>query len=131
MKYPIYVWQEGDSAFGATFPDLPGVHTAADTLDDLERMAQEAVELMYEDSDEQIPAPTYDIKKLHANEVDDGTGFWMFVEIDLSKVSSKSVRLNISLPERLVHQIDAAAEKRHMSRSAFLALAAQHEMGHA
>ncbi|WP_353192124.1 type II toxin-antitoxin system HicB family antitoxin [Pandoraea pnomenusa] len=131
MKYPIYVWQEGDSAFGAAFPDLPGVHTAADTLDELERMAQEAVELMYEDSADAIPAPTYDIHKLHAHEVDDGNGCWMFVDIDLSKVSSKAVRLNISLPERLVHQIDAVAEKRHMSRSAFLALAAQREMEHA
>ncbi|MBP0629293.1 type II toxin-antitoxin system HicB family antitoxin [Cupriavidus sp. AcVe19-6a] len=36
--------------------------------------------------------------------------------------------MNISLPERLVQQIDDAAKSRHMSRSAFLALAAQHEM---
>ncbi|MCI3204609.1 MULTISPECIES: type II toxin-antitoxin system HicB family antitoxin [Pandoraea] len=128
MKYPIYVWQDEESAFGGVFPDLPGVHTAADTLDDLERNAQEAVELMYGDGDYVIPSPTHDLRKLRENEVDDGNGSWMFVDIDLSKVSNRAIRLNISLPERLVHQIDAAAEKRHMSRSAFLALAAQHEM---
>jgi len=128
MKYPIYVWQEGDSAFGAVFPDLPGVHTAADTLEELERNAQEAVELMYADGDKAIPAPTYDLRKLHAHDVNDDNGSWMFIDIDLSKFSHRAIRLNISLPERLVQQIDATAEKLHMSRSAFLALAAQHEM---
>lgn len=52
----------------------------------------------------------------------------MMVDIDLSKVSTKAVRLNISLPENLVHRIDEAAQTRRMSRSAFLAMAAEHEM---
>jgi len=131
MKYPLYVWQDEGSAYGATFPDLPGVNTAADSLDDLERNAQEAVEAMYYDNDEPIPPPTHDAKKLHSHEVNDGEGFWLFVDIDLSKVSSKAVRLNISLPEQLVARIDSTASRLHMSRSAFLALAAQHEMAKA
>ncbi|MGF6540602.1 metal-responsive CopG/Arc/MetJ family transcriptional regulator [Paraburkholderia youngii] len=40
----------------------------------------------------------------------------------------KAVRINISLPEVLVQEIDAYAQARGMSRSAFLALAAEHEM---
>lgn len=75
------------------------------------------------------PAP--DTEKLYANEVKDDEGFWLFVDIDLSKVSSKAVRLNISLPEQLVARIDSTASRLHMSRSAFLALAAQHEMAKA
>jgi len=55
----------------------------------------------------------------------------MPVDIDLAKVSSKAMRLNISLPERLVVQIDAAAQARRLTRSAFLALAAEHEMAQA
>lgn len=55
----------------------------------------------------------------------------MTVDIDLPKVSTKAVRLNISLPENLVHRIDEEAKARHLSRSAFLAMAAEREMAYA
>ena len=55
-------------------------------------------------------------------------GFWMMVEIDLSKVRSKTMRLNITLPERLVRSIDAYAASHRLSRSAFLASAAERAM---
>ncbi|MFX6258569.1 type II toxin-antitoxin system HicB family antitoxin, partial [Acinetobacter baumannii] len=55
-------------------------------------------------------------------------GSWMLVEIDLSRVNAKAVRLNVSLPQGLVARIDAVAQARRMSRPAFLALAAEHEM---
>ncbi|MEJ6666774.1 MAG: type II toxin-antitoxin system HicB family antitoxin, partial [Alcaligenes aquatilis] len=58
-------------------------------------------------------------------------GFWMMVDIDLSKVNNKAIRLNISLPESLVHRIDAVAKAQHLSRSAFLAKAAEREMANA
>ena len=51
-----------------------------------------------------------------------------FGEVDLAKVRDRAVRLNISLPESLVPRIDAYAKARGMSRSAFLAIAAEHEM---
>jgi len=38
-------------------------------------------------------------------------GAWMLVNIVLTKVSTKPVRLNSSLPESLVREIDAAAKK--------------------
>jgi metal-responsive CopG/Arc/MetJ family transcriptional regulator len=43
----------------------------------------------------------------------------------------KAIRINISLPEALVHEIDTYAQAHGMSRSAFLALAAEHEMANA
>ncbi|WP_368647312.1 type II toxin-antitoxin system HicB family antitoxin [Castellaniella ginsengisoli] len=46
---------------------------------------------------------------------------------DLSKINTKAVRLNISLPENLVHCIDAVAKAQHWSCSAFLAKAAEQE----
>ena len=52
----------------------------------------------------------------------------MLFDIDLSRINARAVRLNISLPERLVQRIDAEAGRRKLSRSAFLALAAEHEM---
>ena len=53
----------------------------------------------------------------------------MLVEVDLSKINKRAVRLNITLPENLLGKIDEAAANRRMSRSAFLALAAERELG--
>jgi len=62
----------------------------------------------------------------------DFAGFtWGFVTTRNIPALKKAVRINISLPEALVHEIDAYAQARGMSRSAFLALAAEHEMADA
>jgi hypothetical protein len=55
-------------------------------------------------------------------------GIWMMVDIDTSKLRTKSVRLNVSLPEGLLRRIDNEAKSRRMSHSAFLAMSAQREL---
>ena len=127
MLYPVYVHKDEDSAYGAILPDMPGVHSAADNLEDLPAALQEAVELMYEGEALMPPRPNLVDKYRRQREFK--SGFWMLVDIDLSKINTRAVRLNISLPENLVGKIDAAAASRRMSRSAFLALAAEHELG--
>ena len=74
----------------------------------------------------EIPPPS-DIDRWKDDEDLQG-GFWLLVEIDLAQVNAKPVRLNISLPAHLVQRIDRAAEAEHMSRSGFLARAAQRAM---
>lgn len=126
MLYPIYVHKVADSAYGVTFPDFPGCFSGADEAQDIPRLAQEAVEAhFFGDSD---PIPAASTPDQWASSEDYQGGFWMLVDIDLSKVNAKAVRLNISLPENLVHRIDASARERRMSRSAFLATAAEREM---
>lgn len=127
MLYPLYVWKDSNSAYGGTFPDLPGAHTAADELHDLPAMAQEAVEAMFEGEDVEIPAAS-EIEKWK-DDPDYQGGFWMMVDIDLSKINAKPVRINISLPESLLHDIDLAAKAQHLTRSGFLAQAALKAMG--
>lgn len=129
MLYPIHVHKDEGSAYGASFPDFPGCFAAADDLQDLPRAAQEAVEAHFYGETEGIPAPS--APETWAGHEDFRGGYWMMVDIDLSKVSTKAVRLNISLPENLVHRIDEEAKARHLSRSAFLAMAAEHEMANA
>lgn len=128
MLYPVYVHKDPESAYGVTFPDFPGCFSAADELEELPHSAQEAVEVHFEGEDVEIPPPTA-IEKLAADTAYEG-GFWLLVDIDLTKVSTKSVRLNISLPARLVGEIDRYAAEHHMTRSGFLAKAAQQAMGH-
>lgn len=127
MLYPVYVHHDAGSAYGVTIPDLPGVFTAADESADIPRMVQEAVETRYE-GESAGPAVASSLERYSQSDEYTG-GFWMLVEVDLSRLSTRAVRLNISLPEYLVGRIDQAAASRRMSRSAYLALAAEHELG--
>lgn len=127
MLYPVYI-HLGDAghAHGVTFPDFAGSYSAADSWDDLPAAIQEAAEAHFAGEEGPIPLPT-PLEKLVSNPDYQG-GVWMLADIDISKVQSRPVRLNISLPERLVHQIDEAAKARHLTRSGFLAQAALKEM---
>ncbi len=52
------VHQHGDSAYGITFPDAPGCFSAADTLEDLFVMADEALGLWLEvAADDNVAVP--------------------------------------------------------------------------
>lgn len=126
MLYPIHVHKEEGSAYGASFPDFPGCFAAADELQDLPRAVQEAVEAHFHGETEAIPGPS--APEAWAGQENFEGGFWMLVDIDLSKVSSKAIRLNISLPESLVHRIDAMAKEDNLPRSALLATAAKYHL---
>ncbi len=126
MIYPIYVHQEGDSAWGATFPDIPGCFTAADDLDDLPRAAQEAIEVHFDGEEDAIPPPG-DLERLKDIPEFNG-GFWMFVDIDLSKVNTPSERVNVSFPGNVLRRIDQYAAANGMTRSGFLTFAAARMM---
>jgi flagellin-like hook-associated protein FlgL len=52
----------------------------------------------------------------------------MLMDIDLSKVNTRPLRLNISLPESQLRDIDRYAKSRHLTRSRFLAQAAMKAM---
>jgi predicted RNase H-like HicB family nuclease len=126
MLYPVYVHKDSESAYGVTFPDFPGCFSASDDLEGLPRLAQEAVEVHFEGEDVEIPPPTA-LEKLAADPAYEG-GVWLLIDIDLAKVNTKSVRLNISLPANLVGEIDRYIAEHHLTRSGFLAKAAQQAM---
>lgn len=109
MLYPVYVHKNEDTAYGLTFPDFEGCFSAADEMQDIQRMAQEAVECHFEGEDIPLPAPSSPEQWL-GDERFEG-GFWLLVDIDTTKVNTKSVRINISMPEALVKRIDAVAKK--------------------
>lgn len=128
MLYPVYV-HVGDAkhAHSVRFPDFPGCFSAADRWEDLPAAIQEAVEAHYLGEPEAVPAPTPLEKLASLPEYQDG-GVWLLADIDLSKIETKPVRLNISLPSNLVQEIDSWVSQNHMTRSGFLAMAAQRAM---
>ena len=126
MFYPAYIHKDADSAWSATLPDFPGCFSAADEWEALPTAIQEAAEVYFEGEDTDISTPSS--PEQWANDERFQGGYWMLVDLDLSKISTRAMRLNISLPERLVKEIDTFARSENMSRSAFLARAARHEM---
>jgi predicted RNase H-like HicB family nuclease len=127
MKYPLYVWH-GDAGFRCRFPDFPEADAVGGSLEELVRNAQEMVERIYDGSEQLIPAPTCDTSELKTLEMDDGQGIWMFVDINLSRVTSRAVSFEFSLLDGLLQQVDAAARERNLTRSAFITQSITHEL---
>ncbi len=60
----------------------------------------------------------------HQSNEDFGGGVWALVDADVSKLSGKRVRVNITLPERVLAIVDEAAKREGETRSGLLARAA-------
>ena len=116
----------GDVAQGyrATFPDVPDCVVQAGNLPELLVEARQmlATHLQRtEDAGEPWPEPT-PIERIAA------TAGAIPLLVDVS-VEDTPVRVNISLGERLLQRLDAAAEARGMTRSGFIAQAVRHSLG--
>jgi predicted RNase H-like HicB family nuclease len=127
-NYIAIVHKDPNSDFGVSFPDYPGCITAGRNIDEAKDMAQEALSLhiqgMIEDG-AQLPVPS----KLEDIMSDpDFAEAAAYLVVDVPDAKPKSVRVNITVPEMTLKQIDAAAKKRGMSRSAFLVHAAQNAL---
>ena len=71
--------------------------------------------------DEDIPLPV-EIER-HQQNSDFANGIWALVDIDLSKLSGKVRRVNITIPERILKRIDASAKQNGESRSGLITAA--------
>ena len=125
MLVSVVIHKDKESDYGVTVPDFPGCFSAGDSVEDALLQAVEAIELhlegMLEDG-EAVPELT-PFEVLQKNK-DHKSGVWFFVSIDPSKIAGKAKRINITIPERLLDQIDKAVELEQTSRSGFLTAAA-------
>ena len=126
MKYPIAI-ESGDEthAYGVVVPDLPGCFSAGDSLDEAIGNAKEAIELWMETViADGKPIPEASPISKHQADTEYAGWIWAVVEVDLSKLSGKAKRVNITLPERVLAAIDQAATRFGDTRSGLLAKAA-------
>ena len=129
MQYPIIIHKDEDSAYGVIVPDLPGCFSAGDTIEEAISNSHEAIECHIEGlllDNESLP-----LKKPveeHLENPEFKNGVLAIVEIDISKLSGKTTRINVSLPERFLKQIDDYAQSHGGNRSAFLVDAAMNYM---
>jgi predicted RNase H-like HicB family nuclease len=132
MEFPIAVHKDDGSVYGVTVPDIPGVHSWGDTIDDAIRNAREAivghVSTLVE-LGEDVGFRCSTVEELVARPEYAGA-VWALVEVDLTKLDSKPERINISLPRFVLHKIDAYVAARHETRSGFLARAALEALAH-
>ena len=121
-NYIALIRKEADSDFGVEFPDLPGCVTAGSTLDEAAVMAREALALHLEglvEEGEAVP---------EASSLDEVTTLAVSagavpILVPAPRLKSRVVRVNITVDETLLAQIDEAAGPGE--RSAFLAQAAR------
>ncbi len=131
MFYIALVHQEAGSAYGVSFPVLPGCVSAGDSFEDVALSAIEAlglhVEGMREDGEE-IPAPRRYEDIMAASDA-----WWQcegatFTAVPLIEDRARKVRVNVNLNVDLLDAIDQRAKARGLTRSAFLASAATREL---
>ncbi len=127
-KYVAVFRKTSSSDFGVEFLDLPGCFSAGSTLEEAKTMAAEALRLHLDGLQEDgvgPPEPS-DLdaieRKLRGKR---GEDFYALVEIEAEPEESRVVRVNITIEERLLREIDSAASQGGMSRSGFLADAAR------
>lgn len=119
-------------AFGVVVPDLPGCTSAGATVDAALRNAVEAVTLWVEDAradGEKIPKPRSAEKLRQDAEVQAAlANGGVLAYVPLVRDSGRPVKANLSLDAGLLEAIDEAAERRGLTRSAFLASAAREKI---
>jgi len=119
--YIALLRKEEGSSYGVDFPDFPGCITGGETMDVAYREAPEALQLhikgMLEDGEE-IPEPT-SLDDIMADPDNEGA-----VPFPVQVPGVKAKRVDITVPELVLKDIDEYARKHSMSRSAFLVDAA-------
>ena len=124
--YIALLRKDPKSDYGVDFPDFPGCVTAGSTVEEAASMAREAlafhIEGLVEDG-QVVPEPS-DLDKVMRDPANrDGVAILVPVEL-----KSRSVRVNVTLPEDVLRAIDLHAERHGYTRSGFLAAAAKRAM---
>jgi len=118
MEYIAYLHKTKAPDFGVSFPDFPGCITAGKSLEEARRFAAEALSLHIkgmEEDGEAIPEPS-SLDELEGDPSMEGA-----VAVLVSvPATDATVRINITARESQIEEIDALAEARGMTRSAFM-----------
>jgi predicted RNase H-like HicB family nuclease len=123
-QYIALIHKDAGSDYGVSFPDLPGCVTAGVDLDDARRMAEEALALHLAgmaEGEEPIPEPS----SLEAVMADHENRDAVAILVKASPATAKAVRVNMTIPENELEQIDKFAAEHGYTRSGFLLHAAK------
>jgi predicted RNase H-like HicB family nuclease len=122
MRYPVVIHKDPESDYGVTVPDLPGCFSAGETVDEALTEVVEAIEAHLEGmllDSEPIPAP--ETIEFYKDTPEFADGVWAVVDVDISKLSGRSRRVNITIPEHLLAVMDQYVAERGKTRSGLIA----------
>ena len=131
--YIAVIEKDAESAFGVWFPDVEGCFSAGDTVEEAVTNAGLALR-QHVEAIESAGRPVPRARSIDDVILDEEvaasieTGAILFA-VPLLADAGRTVRINISLDKALVDQIDLAASKRGLTRSAFLSQAAREKIG--
>ncbi len=128
--FPVVLHKDAESDFGVTVPDLPGCFSAGRTIDEALSAAREAIELHLEGlAAEGCALP-------HAGRIDDYQarreyrgGIWAIVSVAADTLRGKALRLNVTMPQRVVEAVDRYAAENGETRSGLLTRAVSAYLG--
>lgn len=125
--YIALIHKDTDSEFGVSFPDLPGCVSVGATMQEARANAEEALALHVEgmiDDGEPVPPPS----TLDEVMADPANRDGAVIVAPLKDAPPRTVRVNITLPETTLREIDAYAETHGFTRLGLLAQAAKRLM---
>lgn len=106
--YIALIHKDADSEYGVSFPDLPGCVSVGVTMAEARANAEEAlalhVESMIEDGQAIPGSSTLDAVMAHPENRDGAV-----IVVPLKTALPKTVRVNVTLPETTLREIDALA----------------------
>lgn len=123
MKYPIAIECDNKKhTCGVVVPDLPGCFSAGTTPEAAYENAKESIARWIDaelDAEHEIP-PASRLEDLIKQKKFKG---WVFALVDIpdSLLADKAVRINITLPGRVLRRLDFLAKKSGETRSGYIA----------
>ena len=126
--YTAVVHKEADSDYGVSFPDFPGCVSAGTNQSEALIQAKEALALQIEgliEDKQPIPDPT-SVDTVQAAVADDNDV--AYVTMIEAALPGPAKRINITIEEATLEEIDTAAASMGLSRSAFLTNAARDKL---
>jgi predicted RNase H-like HicB family nuclease len=132
VKYPVAIKQQiGENKVTITVPDLPGCQEVAESIDVALVRINEAIAshlTILAEYGESIPSgQSIDT---HIQQSHDRSIIWAIIDLDITPYLGRSHKINVTLPELLIKQIDEQVSKRpsYKTRSGFIAKACLSEL---
>mgnify|MGYP000288925290 CR=1 FL=1 len=132
MNYPVKItYDEMAQGYQLLVPDLPGCKSDAESVEKGLYKLRGAIEnhlQILAEYGEQIPMAKSIDHYLHAGQ--NPHVIWAFIDIDIVPFLGKSHKINVTLPELLIKQIDDRVSKtpEYKTRSGFIANACTNEL---